>query len=220
MADPPQISRPVSWPLSWMGSWHRAFVFERRTRVLAEMLAAQIPQRASVLDIGCGDGAIGSLIAQLRPDISIQGVEFLVRPECKIECRAFDGISLPFPDGSFDVCFFVDVLHHTQDPMVLLREATRVSRSWVLLKDHLDENIFDHLTLRLMDWVGNRPHGVVLTYNYQSRNQWAEYFSKCGLAETSWTTRVPLYPPPVGFIAARGLHFVALLKKTKVGGAV
>jgi SAM-dependent methyltransferase len=215
MAGPPQTSRPISWPLSWMGSWHRAFVFERRTRVLAEMLAKQIPERASVLDIGCGDGAIGSLIAQLRPDISIQGVEFLVRPECKIECRAFDGTSLPFPDGSFDVCLFVDVLHHTQDPRVLLREATRVSRSWVLLKDHLDENIYDHLTLRLMDWVGNRPHGVVLTYNYQSRRKWTEYFLECGLAETNWSTQVPLYPPPVSFIAGRGLHFVALLRKTK-----
>jgi len=56
-----------------------------------------------------------------------------------------------------------DVLHHTQDPAVLLREAVRVSRSFVLLKDHLDENILDDVTLRLMDWVGNRPHGVVLT---------------------------------------------------------
>ena len=211
MAAPPQTSRP----LSWMGTWHRAFVFPRRTRVLAEMLAAQVPPRAAVLDIGCGDGTIGSLIAKLRPDVSIQGVESLVRPECKIECRAFDGSSLPFPDDSFDVCLFVDVLHHTQDPAILLHEAVRVSRSFVLLKDHLDENIFDHLTLRFMDWVGNRPHDVVLTYNYQSRADWEEYFSKCGLAETNWTTRVQLYPPPVSLLAGRGLHFVSLLRKTK-----
>jgi SAM-dependent methyltransferase len=201
-----------------MGSWHRALVSPRRTRVLAEMLAAQIPPRASVLDIGCGDGTIGSLLAQRRPDIAIQGVEFLARPECKIECRAFDGVSLPFPDGSFDVCLFVDVLHHTKDPGVLLREAARVSRSWVLLKDHLDENIFDHLTLRFMDWVGNRPHGVVLTYNYQSRSRWEEYFLKCGLAETNWSTQVPLYPAPVSLLAGRGLHFVSLLRKQDRGG--
>ncbi len=149
------------------------------------MLAAQIPPSASVLDIGCGDGAIGTLIAQIRPDIAIQGVEFLVRPECKIECTAFDGSSLPFPSDTFDV------------------------------KDHLDENIFDDVTLRFMDWVSNRPHGVVLTYNYQSRREWAEYFLRCGLAETTWTTRVPLYPPPVSLLAGRGLHFVSLLRKTK-----
>jgi SAM-dependent methyltransferase len=198
-----------------MGSWHRALVSPRRTQILAGLLAAQIPPRASVLDIGCGDGTIGSLLAQRRPDIAIQGVEFLARPECKIECRVFDGVSLPFLDGSFDLCLFVDVLHHTQDPGVLLREAARVSRSWVLLKDHLDENAFDHLTLRFMDWVGNRPHGVVLTYNYQSRREWEEYFSKCGLAETSWSTQVPLYPVPMSLLAGRGLHFVSLLRKTK-----
>jgi SAM-dependent methyltransferase len=196
-----------------MGSWHRALLFERRTRVLAETLAAQIPRDASVLDIGCGDGAIGCLIAKLRPDISIQGVEFLVRPECKIECRAFDGSSLPFPDGSFDLCLFVDVLHHTPEPGILLREAARVSSSCVLLKDHLDENIFDHVILRFMDWVSNRPHGVALTYNYQSRKEWEALFLKCGLAEANWTARVPLYPPPVSLLAGRGLHFVSLLRK-------
>ncbi len=215
MAAPTQTPRPPAWPLSWMGSWHRAFVFQRRTRVLAEMLAAQIPAGASVLDIGCGDGTIGSLIAQLRPDISIQGVEFMVRPGCRIACRAFDGNSLPFQDGSFDVCLFVDVLHHTQDPSALLREAARVSRSFVLIKDHLDENAIDNLTLRFMDWVGNRPHGVVLTFNYQSRREWCEHFLKCGLAEATWTTKVPLYPPPASFVVGRGLHFVSLLQKTK-----
>jgi SAM-dependent methyltransferase len=215
MAATPQPSRPLSWPLSWIGRWHQAFIFQRRTRVLAEALAAQIPRNASVLDIGCGDGTIASLIARHRPDISIQGVEFLARPECKIECRAFDGVSLPFADTSFDVCLFVDVLHHTQDPAILLCEAARVSRSFVLLKDHLDENFFDDAMLRLMDWVGNRPHGVVLTYNYQSRREWEEHFSKCGLAEASWTSKMPLYPLPFNLLVGRGLHFVALLRKIK-----
>src|SRR5271169_4554492 len=139
MAAPPQTSRPVSWPFSWIGAWHRTFVFQRRTRVLAAMLAQQIPPGASVLDVGCGDGTIASLIVQLRPDISLQGVEFLVRPECKIPCHAFDGVTLPFPERSFDVCMFVDVLHHARDLRVLLREAARVTRTYVLIKDHLND---------------------------------------------------------------------------------
>jgi len=202
-----------SWPLTWISRWHHAFVFERRTRVLAELLAAQIPQGASVLDVGCGDGTVASRIAELRPDISIRGVEYLVRPECKIECRSFDGLTLPYPDRSFDLCMFVDVLHHTQDPAILLRDAVRVTRGFVLLKDHLDENILDDITLRFMDWVGNRPHGVVLTYNYQSRKQWAANFSQCGLKEESWKGDVPLYPWPFSLVVGRGLHFITLLKK-------
>lgn len=203
-----------SWPLTWISRWHRAFVFQRRTRVLAELLAAQIPKGVSVLDIGSGDGSIAGRIKELRPDISIQGVEFLIRPGCKIECRSFDGLTLPYPDASFDVCLFVDVLHHTEDPAILLREAVRVTRRFVLLKDHLDENFLDDITLRFMDWVGNRPHGVVLTYNYQSRKEWAEHFSKFRLREESVNSRVPLYPWPFGGIVGRGLHFISLLKKT------
>jgi SAM-dependent methyltransferase len=205
----------TSWPFTWISRWQHAFVFQRRARVLAELLAARIPQCASVLDIGCGDGTISSLIAHLRPDLSIQGVEYMVRPACKIECRPFDGSALPFPDASFDVCLFVDVLHHTQDPAILLREATRVTRSYLLLKDHLDESFFDDVTLRFMDWVGNRPHSVVLTYNYQGRKQWEEYFSDCGLVQESWTSHVPLYPWPFSLVVGRGLHFVALLRKQK-----
>jgi SAM-dependent methyltransferase len=207
-------SAQTSWPFTWLKRWHHTLVFQRRTRVLSEMLAAQLPRNASVLDVGCGDGTVGSLIAQLRPDVSVRGVEFLVRPDCKIECTAFDGASLPFPNASFDVCMFVDVLHHTQDVTVLLREAVRVSKSFVLMKDHLDENAVDHAMLQFMDWVGNRPHGVTLTYNYQSRKQWEAHFANCGLAESSWTTKVPLYPPPFTWVVGRQLHFISLLKKS------
>jgi SAM-dependent methyltransferase len=215
MAATPQKSQPLWWPISWVGRLHQAFVFPRRTRVLSELLAGLLPPDAAVLDIGCGDGTIGNSIARLRPDVCVRGVEFLTRPGCQIECRSFDGSSLPFPDASFDVCLSVDVLHHTQDPNVLLREAARVSRSAVLLKDHLDENFIDNATLRFMDWVGNRPHGVGLTYNYQSRKRWEEHFLRCGLTVVHWSTEVPLYPPPFSLVLGRGLHFITLLKKMK-----
>src|SRR5579859_388996 len=208
-------SPQTSWPLTWISRCHRAFVFQRRTRVLAELLASRIPQGASVLDVGCGDGTIASRIAQLRPDISIQGVEVMVRPNCKVECRSFDGSKLPYSDASFDLCLFVDVLHHTRNPAILLCEAVRVTRDFVLLKDHVEENVLDDITLRFMDWVGNRPHGVVLTYNYQSRNQWAAHFSTCGLQEETWKEDVPLYPWPFQMVLGRRLHFISLLRKTK-----
>lgn len=198
---------------SWIRHWHRMLVVGRRARVLSESLAAQIPERASVLDVGCGDGNIGSLIAELRRDIKVHGVEVMVRPSCKIPCGSFDGNTLPFADDSFNVCMLADVLHHTGDVRVLLREASRVSRSFVLVKDHLNENLLDAWTLRVMDWVGNRPDGVRLTYNYQSRGQWASHFSECGLQEASWTTQIPLYAPPFNLVAGRGLHFVSLLSK-------
>jgi SAM-dependent methyltransferase len=208
----PMTSSPQSWPLSWIARSHRALVFGRRARVLADALAPLIPAEArTVLDIGCGDGTIAGLLAQRRPDLAIEGVEVIPRPTCQVPCRAFDGSQLPFPDRSFDVCLFVDVLHHTTDVTQLLLEAARVSRSHIVLKDHLSENSFDHATLRAMDWVGNRPHGVTLTYNYQSLSQWHQHFATCGLRAAQFSTTMPLYPFPFSQLFGRNLHFVARL---------
>ena len=196
---------------------HRQAVFGRRVRVLAKLLADRIPEGASVLDIGCGDGTIATLIKDCDPSLTVQGIEFAPRGNCKIECRAFDGSTIPYPNSSFDVCMFVDVLHHVGDSqgiLKLLSEARRVTRRLVLIKDHLSENWLDFRTLQFMDWVGNRPHGVVLPYNYQSRGQWDEYFKEAGLKVEDWQTKIPLYPPPFSALFGRKLHFVGVLEKT------
>jgi SAM-dependent methyltransferase len=212
--DGPMTSAPQSWPLSWIARSHRALVFGRRARALAEALAPLIPADArSALDIGCGDGTIASLIAERRPKLAVEGAEVIPRPSCRVPCRAFDGAKLPFADLSFDVCLFVDVLHHTTDVTQLLREAARVSRTCILLKDHLSESSLDHATLRAMDWIGNRPHGVTLTYNYQSLGQWQQHFSACGLRATLLSTALPIYPFPFSQLFGRKLHFVAQLAK-------
>lgn len=196
-----------------VGKVHAKLVFDRRISVLAQILAQYLRPSQTVLDIGCGDGSIGALLQQQIAGLDVAGVETHLRPESKTACQPYDGSSLPFPDASFDVCLFVDVLHHTSDVSGLLKEASRVSRQYVLIKDHLDENILDHATLKLMDWVGNRPHGVRLTYNYQSREAWQQHFAEAGLKKVSWTEEVPLYPAPVSWVAGRHLHFVALLQK-------
>ena len=61
---------------------HGGPVHGRRVRVLSRHLAALIPPRARLLDVGCGDGLLTSLIAQKRPDVSVRGVDVLVRTTC------------------------------------------------------------------------------------------------------------------------------------------
>ncbi len=194
-----------------IGSLHQALVFGRRTRVLAERLSALLPPRASILDVGCGDGTIASLILLHRPDISIRGIDVLIRPETKIRVDPFDGEALPFGDKTFDVVSFIDVLHHTNDPTVLLKEAKRVARSTVALKDHTMDGILAYETLRFMDWVGNASHGIALPYNYWPESKWRLTFDAIGLRIAQWQPQLGLYPFPASLIFERGLHFVAAL---------
>jgi SAM-dependent methyltransferase len=193
-----------------VGAVHQKLVFDRRTQVLASKLGAVVPE-GTVLDVGCGDGTIDAIIQEARPSLSIRGVDIMVRPQTKIPVEPFDGVVLPAHDRSVDSVLFVDVLHHTRDPIVLLREAKRVARKGIVIKDHCSDGIFDYPTLRFMDWVGNAPHGVVLPYNYWSRQQWQTAFAELQLKVTSWEDRLGLYPFPASMIFERKLHFIALL---------
>ena len=138
--------------MSLLARTHDA-IHRRRVEVLAEHLAPLLPHGAHMLDVGCGDGELSARLGTLRNDTHIQGVDVLVRPRAAIPVQAFDGSRLPFDDASLDAVLMVDVLHHTDDPLVLLRESVRVARSAVLIKDHLRDGFAAHLTLRGMDWV-------------------------------------------------------------------
>jgi len=190
---------------------HDKAVFGRRIEVLARTLADFIPADARVLDIGCGSGTLAKRIMALRPDVSIEGIDVLVRPATEIPVTAFDGDNIPWPDDHFDIALFVDVLHHTEAPARLLAEAKRVSKGGIVIKDHFREGVLADATLRFMDWVGNAQHGVVLPYNYLSDGEWRGIWSKLGLRVERLTDRVGLYPAPFSWLFDRRLHFVARL---------
>jgi len=192
-----------------LNTLHERLVFSRRTRILAQQISAVIPRAAkTVLDVGCGDGTIDTLLMQHRPDLTIDGVDVLVRPKTHIPVTEFDGEHLPFSDKSKDVVLFVDVLHHTTDPMVLLREARRVARTAIVLKDHTMNGLFAYSTLRFMDWVGNAHHNVVLPYNYWTWERWEDAFDELNLRTYEMRKKLGLYPAPASWVFERGLHFV------------
>ena len=157
------------------------------------------------------EGSIDLLIQGGVPRLLIRGVDVLVWPKARIPVDIFDGYRLPFDDKNFDAVIFVDVLHHTEDPMVLLREAKRVARRAIVLKDHTADRALAYSTLRFMDWVGNAHHGVALPYNYWSERRWRAAFDELGLTVEQWHTKLGLYPWPASLLFERGLHFVTRL---------
>lgn len=191
---------------------HSNHVHTRRVSKLCEHLTAMIPLNSSILDVGCGDGELARMIAEKRRDTDISGVDVLVRPDTKIPISEFNGVTLPFPDKSFDLVMFIDVLHHTEDPKILLREAVRVAKKGVVMKDHTRNGLLANKTLRLMDWVGNAKYGVALPYNYWSLTEWQTAFAELKLEPRVWLKDLNLYPAPADWIFGRSLHFISLLE--------
>jgi SAM-dependent methyltransferase len=165
--------------------------------------------------VGSGDGRIAAEIMARRPRLEVEGVDVKLRPKTAIPTTAFDGIHLPQGEGEFDVVLMVDVLHHTSDPGRLLREAIRVAASCVVIKDHYRKGFAAGTTLRFMDWVGNRAHGVVLPYHYLSPDDWADEFARSGLVIDGLRDQLHLYPRPWTWIFDRSLHFVARLRSAQ-----
>jgi SAM-dependent methyltransferase len=190
---------------------HEKYSYSRRLVRLKELLADNISAGERVLDVGCGDGQLSYMIMKERPDVEVQGMDVLVREKTKIPVSSFDGERFPYPDKSFDVVMFSDVLHHTNDPRLLLSEAARVSRRAIVLKDHLCDGPFAYPTLRLMDWVGNARHGVVLPYNYWPKQRWLRTFESMGLMVRNWKEDLKMYPFWADPVFGRSLHFVARL---------
>ncbi len=197
--------------MSFLDQTHGKYIHKRRIERLSEQLARMVPADCDVVDVGCGDGWLAARLTEQRPDLQIRGVDIVAREGAMIPVEAFDGMQLPLADQSVDVVIMVDVLHHTEDPMVLLRESQRVARKAIILKDHFREGILAGSTLRLMDWVGNARHGVPLPFNYWTRHQWETAFSSLGLKIDALETKLGIYPFPADLLFGRGLHFVARL---------
>jgi SAM-dependent methyltransferase len=197
-----------------IGGLHEQYVAGRRVRVLAAHFANLLPTGARVLDVGCGDGRIARAVMDRRPDVEIRGIDVLLRGAAAIAVEPFDGRRIPYPDGGFDCAMFVDVLHHAEDPAVLLGEAARISRGAILIKDHLLDAPFSGPRLRFMDLVGNARHGVALPYNYWPRKRWDAAFSALGVAPSSWDEDLGIYPPWADWLFGGRLHFIAFLRSS------
>ena len=192
---------------------HGKFVFGRRVMRLANGIASLIPPGCkTVLDVGSGSGEVAAYLKELAPSLSMTGVDVLVREQTAIPTKSFDGVTLPFPNKSFDVVLLIDVIHHSQKPNELLRDCARVAKRAVIIKDHLQKNRFDHYVLSVMDWAGNASHGVQREDRYFSAQEWADLYQKGSLNLIRTQQRLDLYPFPFSLLIERHLHFMSLLQ--------
>jgi SAM-dependent methyltransferase len=107
--------------------WYRG----RRRIIRTELDRLPLPAGARVLDAGCGSGRT---LEELAPYGEVHGIELdpgaaeFARSRGRGEVQIGRLEELPWEDGSFDLITCLDVIEHTPDDRVTLRELRRVSR--------------------------------------------------------------------------------------------
>ena len=92
---------------------------------------------ANVVEIGAGNGAILEQLSRHGFARSYTALEISESAIAAIKDRRigglkdavlFDGYSIPFDDGSFDLAILSHVIEHVEHPRLLLREVSRIVR--------------------------------------------------------------------------------------------
>jgi SAM-dependent methyltransferase len=106
--------------IAFAGVSHQVFIEAKGQTLLEVVRRHQGPtSTARFLDVGCGIGLIAAEViphagALVGVDLSEDVVAEASRRNPAGTFHAYDGVTLPFPDDSFDVTFSVCVLHHVE----------------------------------------------------------------------------------------------------------
>jgi ubiquinone/menaquinone biosynthesis C-methylase UbiE len=94
-----------------------------------------------VVDVGAGEGSLlqlldaSSMADQLYAlEISESGQHAVLdrRLASLVECKSFDGYTIPYPDQFFDLAISIHVMEHVEHERLMLRELRRVARRIVI----------------------------------------------------------------------------------------
>jgi SAM-dependent methyltransferase len=143
------------------------------------------PTHQRVLDVGGGTGIIAQAMKDLFhiPHMVSVDVHDRFLKTLNIEVQTYDGVRLPFADGSFDAAVFSNVLHHvplTVRPALMAECARVIGGGPIYIKDHLAQSRLDHWRLTALDAVGNIPFGGMVQASYLAAADWAALATHAG----------------------------------------
>ncbi|MBN2120934.1 MAG: methyltransferase domain-containing protein [Candidatus Omnitrophica bacterium] len=201
-------------------SLHVKFTSQKRINVIKASILNILPKNEvfdSWLDVGTGDGVLMQQIYKSIEDriMSLKGLDIRMCLDSLVPSAVYDGQRVPFFENSFYIVSFIDTLHHTHDIFSLLKEAKRVAKKYVLIKDVLYEKEWQLISLRVQDWFGNVATGCPLVYNFLKKKQWQEVFERLGLKILVLRSSIEFkYLFPFNVLCPGCLHFICLLEAT------
>jgi len=145
---------------------------------MALEVASVLPPQASVLDVGCGNGFIAHHLQGLL-GTTVVGLDVGNDTAARIKYLPYDGRHFPVRDESFDAVLLCYVLHHAQDPRLVLNEVSRVLREGglAIIYEDIPAIWWD----RVVCWTHDRQwRGRTGPCTFQAEQGWRRMFSLAG----------------------------------------
>ncbi len=137
-----------------------------------------VPAKSTAVDIGAGNGLVAFELQQANIQATAVDVADLsILPE--VEVTVYDGQTLPYSNNHFDSALLLTVLHHTTDPVAVLKESARVAKQVVIIED-IYKNLLQKYATFAMDTLVNFGHSA-MTYQNRSLKEWRAIFEDLDL---------------------------------------
>jgi SAM-dependent methyltransferase len=138
-----------------------------------------LPETASILDVGCAKGFMLNDFKELMPEVTIAGIDISeyamthAMPSVKQYLQVGDAKNLPFADKSFDLVICINTVHNLplEQCKQALREIERVARGRSFVTMDAWRNEAERQ--RLLKW-----NLTALTYMHV--DEWKQLFQEIG----------------------------------------
>ena len=162
---------------------------------------------ARVLDLGAGEGTVSAVAAESL-GVAVTGVDVVAYGDASRPLDLYDGRTLPYADGRFDATLVVFVLHHSEDPAAVLREAVRVTGGAVVVLETVWTARWQKPWLERLDRLVNRLRsGAAIDeepLDIRSDAEWRRVFTREGIAVRASETFPGLHPQALYVLEGQG----------------
>ena len=139
-----------------------------------------IEKKSKILDIGCGSAIIANTFQNFF-DTEVIGVDVVDRRIFPIAFSLINGRKLSFPDNSFDNALIAYTLHHSQDPVALLKEAKRVVKHRIFIYEDLPDDFLSKLVCYFHSFSFDKFFGNKDKTTFKKEEEWLEIFKSLDL---------------------------------------
>ena len=168
-----------------------------RIHRIAKALISFLKTGDRVLDIGAGNGAVGSILIR-KKSISYTGIDILsFKPADPTLNLLKSDMPYPLKDNSFECVLMIFTLHHMDDINKGIDEAIRLSKKRIIIIEDVPRNIIERMLMCVIDVLGNKFVSLAIPTpcNFLYDQDWKRLFKDKKLRLICQSSVHPLWFP-------------------------